>query len=79
MGCTVLQSRKLYDLYSTSTIIWMIKSRMRWVGHVACMGDMRGTYTVLVGKVEGIDCLEDLGEDGMTAVKWIFKKWDGEP
>jgi hypothetical protein len=29
----------------------MIKSRrMRWVGHVACMGKERGVYRVLVGK-----------------------------
>jgi hypothetical protein len=29
----------------------MIKSRrMRWVGHVACMGERRGVYRVLVGR-----------------------------
>jgi len=26
---------------------------MRWVGHVACMGEERGVYRVLVGKPEG--------------------------
>jgi len=26
---------------------------MRWVGHVACVGEKRGTYRVLVGKPEG--------------------------
>jgi len=26
---------------------------MRWVGHVAYMGDKRGVYRVLVGKPEG--------------------------
>ena len=32
----------------------MIKSRiMRWVGHVACMGERTGIYRVLVGKPEG--------------------------
>jgi len=25
--------------------------RMRWAGHVACMGDRRGAYRVLVGKI----------------------------
>ena len=30
------------------------KSRkMRWPGHVACMGEERGVYRVLVGKLEG--------------------------
>ena len=31
----------------------VIKSRrMRWAGHVACMGERRGIYRVLVGKPE---------------------------
>jgi hypothetical protein len=33
---------------------WVIKSRrMRWVGHVACMGDGRDAYRVLMGRPEG--------------------------
>jgi hypothetical protein len=32
----------------------MIKSRrMRWVGHVARMGEIRSAYKMLVGKREG--------------------------
>jgi hypothetical protein len=32
----------------------VIKSRIRrWAGHVACMGERRGVYRVLVGKPEG--------------------------
>jgi len=32
----------------------VIKSRiMRWAGHVACMGEERGVYRVLMGKLEG--------------------------
>ena len=27
--------------------------RMRWAGHVGCMGEERGMYRVLVGKPEG--------------------------
>jgi len=27
-----------YDLYSSPNIVWVIKSRMGWVVHVACMG-----------------------------------------
>jgi hypothetical protein len=26
---------------------------MRWAGHVACIGDKRGAYRVLVGRPEG--------------------------
>ena len=41
---------KLYAKY----IVRVIKSRrMRWVGHVAHMGEGRGVYRVLVGKPEG--------------------------
>ena len=32
----------------------LLKSRrMRWAGHVACTGEERGVYRVLVGKPEG--------------------------
>ena len=42
------------NLYSSSSIVLVIKSRrMRWAGHVARMGEMRGVYRVLVGKPEG--------------------------
>ena len=26
---------------------------MRWAGHVACMGERRGAYSILMGKREG--------------------------
>jgi hypothetical protein len=41
---------ELNDLYSSPNIIWFIKSRrMRWAGHLACMGERRGVYRVWVG------------------------------
>jgi hypothetical protein len=53
-------------MYSSSNVIWVIKSRrMGWTGHVARMGEERSSYRVLVGKSEGErDHLEDLGVDG---------------
>jgi hypothetical protein len=41
-------------LYPSPDIIRQIKSRrMKWVGHVARMGEWENVYRVLVGKPEG--------------------------
>jgi hypothetical protein len=49
-----LHSNELHNLYSSQNIVVMIKStRIRWVGHVARMGDGRGVYRVSVGRPEG--------------------------
>jgi hypothetical protein len=48
-----LHNEEFNDLYSSPNNIQVIKSRMRWVGQVACMGEMRDAYKVLVGKPVG--------------------------
>ena len=53
-GWGKLHNKELKDLYSLSSFVLVIKSRrMRWVAHVARMGEIRGVYRVLVGKPEG--------------------------
>jgi hypothetical protein len=49
-----LHHEELRDLYSSPSLIRIIKSRrLRWAGHVARMGEKRNVYRLLVGKPEG--------------------------
>jgi hypothetical protein len=76
-----LHNKELHDLYSSPSIIRIIKSRrMRWAGRVGRMGEKRNVYRLLVGKPEGkrplgrprrrwVDNIRmDLGEVGLGNV-----------
>jgi hypothetical protein len=57
-----LHNEELSDLYSSPNIVRMIISRrIRWAGHVVCIGKERGLYRVLLGKSEGRRLLGIMG------------------
>jgi hypothetical protein len=48
-GCRRLHNEGLHNLYSSPNIIRVIKLMiMGWVGHVACVGEVRSAYKILV-------------------------------
>jgi hypothetical protein len=60
-----MHNEELHNLYSSPNINSKIRSsRMRWVGHVMYMGEMRNLYRILLHILKVRDHLEELGIDG---------------
>ena len=69
-----LHNKELNDLYSSSNIIRVIKSRIRLAGHVASMGRKEVYAGIWLGNLTERDHLEDPGVDGRMILKRIFRK-----
>ena len=74
--------KRLMICLSSNNVRVIKLKRIKWVGHVACMGERRGIYRVLVGKTEGRRPLGrprhrwdnikmDLQEVGCGGIDWI--------
>jgi hypothetical protein len=46
-----LHKEELYDLFCSQNIRAIKSRRMRWAGHVARMGEMRGALRILVEEI----------------------------
>jgi hypothetical protein len=70
-----LHKEELNDLYSSSNIVRVIKSRrIMWPGHLALMGKRRGVYRVLVGKPEGKRPLARLRSRWKEYIKMVLQE-----
>jgi len=54
----------------------VVKSKtLRWVGHVACMGE--GCTGFWWGNLRERDHWGDQDIDGRIILRWIFRNWEG--
>jgi hypothetical protein len=69
-----LHDKELYELYRPPNIFRVIKSRMRWVGHVARMGRGEAYTEFWWESLSEKEHLEDPGVGGRIILRSIFRK-----
>jgi hypothetical protein len=73
-GWRKLHNEELHKLYSSPSIIRMIKSRrMRWAGHIGRMGE-KNARRILFGKSGRKRHWEVLDVSRRIILKWILEK-----
>jgi hypothetical protein len=73
-----LHNEELRDLYSSPSIIRIIKSRrMRWAGHVARMGRRGMLIDYWWESQKERDHWEDQDVGGWIILGWILERWMG--
>jgi hypothetical protein len=74
-GWRKLHNEELHNLYSSPSIIRMIKSRrIKWAGHVAQMERRRMHVEYWWESQKERDHWEDQDVDGWTILKWILER-----
>jgi hypothetical protein len=79
-GWRKLHNEERHSLYSSPSVIRMIKSRrMIWSGHLARIGEKRNAYGILVGKSDGKKPIGRPRLNLVDNIKMVLREigWDG--
>jgi hypothetical protein len=77
-GWRRLHNEELHNFYASPNITAIKSRRMSWAEHVACMGEARNAYNILVGNLKDRGHLEDLNVDRRIILEWILETQDGK-
>lgn len=57
--CKKLHNNELRNLYSSQSMTSNKSARLRWAGHVECMGDVKYEYKIWLERLEGKNHMKD--------------------